>query len=128
MKNFVFISPHFPDCFWKFCLALKNRGFCVLGIGDCPYDRLQGELKYALTEYYCCYDMENYENEKRAVAYFENKYGHIDFLESNNEFWLEKDAMLRKDFNITTGPFPDEVKFYKHKSLQKEIIKSGGKK
>ena len=82
MKNFVFISPHFPDCFWKFCLALKNRGFCVLGIGDCPYDRLQGELKYALTEYYCCYDMENYENEKRAVAYFEKKYGHIDFLQT----------------------------------------------
>ena len=128
MKNFVFISPHFPDCFWKFCLALKNRGFCVLGIGDCPYDRLQGELKYALTEYYCCYDMENYDNEKRAVEYFEKKYGHIDFLESNNEFWLEKDAMLRKDFNITTGPFPDEVKFYKHKSLQKEIFKRAGLK
>ena len=90
MKNFVFISPHFPDCFWKFCLALKNRGFCVLGIGDCPYDRLQGELKYALTEYYCCYDMENYENEKRAVAYFENI--------AEAALWLdEKEKFYRKN-------------------------------
>lgn len=126
MKNFVFISPHFPDCFWKFCLALKNRGFNVLGIGDAPYSELQNQLKYALTEYYCCSNMENYENEKKAVKYFEEKYGHIDYLESNNEFWLEKDAELRKEFNILTGALPEEVKKYKHKSLQKEIFQKAG--
>lgn len=126
MKNFVYISPHFPDCFWKFCLALKNKGFNVLGIGDCPYDHLQGELKYSLTEYYCCYDMDNFDNERKAVEYFQKKYGHIDYLESNNEYWLEKDAELRKIFNITTGAWPEEVKYYKHKSLQKRVFASAG--
>ena len=39
----------------------------------------------------------------RAMGYFTFKYGKIDWLESNNEFWLEQDAALRTDFNITTG-------------------------
>ena len=59
MKNFIFISPHFPSSYWRFCLALKNNGFNVLGIGDAPYNELSEECKYALTEYYCCHDMEN---------------------------------------------------------------------
>ena len=63
MKNFIFISPHFPSNYWRFCLALKNRGFNVLGIGDAPYNELSDECKFALTEYYCCYNMDNYENE-----------------------------------------------------------------
>ena len=50
MKNFIFISPNFPDSYWKFCWELKNNGMRVLGIGDCPYDDLQWELKNCLTE------------------------------------------------------------------------------
>ena len=52
MKNFVFISPHFPDSFYRFVVALKKNGFRVLGIGDDPYENLRPELKEALTEYY----------------------------------------------------------------------------
>ena len=26
MKNFVFISPNFPESYWKFCAELKNNG------------------------------------------------------------------------------------------------------
>ena len=126
MKNFIFISPHFPDSYWKFCLSLKNRGFNVLGIGDAPYFEIPDQCKFALTEYYCCQNMDDYENLKRAVKYFEDKYGHIDFLESNNEYWLEKDAKLREDFNINTGVKPDEVHYFKHKSLQKEIFTRAG--
>ena len=33
----------------------------------------------------------------RAVAFFAFKYGRIDWLESNNEYWLERDAALRTD-------------------------------
>ena len=128
MKNFVFVSPHFPDSYWKFCLALKNRGFNVLGIGDAPYYEIPEQCKIALTEYYCCSKMENIENERAALEYFEKKYGHIDYLESNNEYWLEKDAQLRKEFNITTGAWPEEVKYYKHKSLQKEMYAKAGVK
>ena len=37
------------------------------------------------------------------MAFFIHKYGRIDWLESNNEYWLEQDAALRTDFNVFTG-------------------------
>ena len=128
MKNFVFISPHFPDTYYKFVEGLAKNGFRVLGIGDCPYDQLSNELKAALTEYYACYNMEDFEEEAKAVAYFENKYGHIDYLESNNEYWLQRDAWLRDRFHITTGVGGEEIKVYQHKSMMKaNFIKAGVK-
>ena len=42
-------------------------------------------------------DMEDYGQMFRAVAFFSFKYGKIDWLESNNEYWLEQDARLRTD-------------------------------
>ena len=128
MKNFIFISPHFPSSYWRFCLALKNRGFRVLGIGDAPYNELSEECRFSLDEYYCCTNMDNYENEKRAVQYFQDKYGKIDYLESNNEYWLEKDARLRSDFSITTGPTLNDIEKYKLKSLEKEYYAKAGLK
>ena len=127
MKNFIFISPHFPDHFVKFVHELKEVGFRVLGIGDCPFDNLPQSLKEDLTEYYGCWNMDNFDNEVEAVRYFENKYGHIDYLESNNEFWLERDAKLRTIFNIE-GMKEDNIKTYQHKSLMKACFKKAGVK
>ena len=45
----------------------------------------------------------NYEELFKACAFFSYKYGKIDWIESNDEFWLERDARLRTDFNVTTG-------------------------
>lgn len=103
MKNFIFISPNFPENYWHFCRELKNNGLNVLGIGDAPYDYLCPELKDSLNEYYKVGSLENYDEVCRAVDFFRNKYGEIDWLESNNEYWLERDARLRTDFNIKTG-------------------------
>ena len=128
MKNFILISPHFPHTYYRFAEALKNNGFRVLGVGDASYFEISPELRNCLTEYYCCYDMEDYENEKRAVQCFRNKYGIIDYLESNNEFWLEKDSWLRNDFNIPNGVRPDELKYWQHKSMMKELYKKAGVK
>ena len=128
MKNFVFVSPHFPDSYWKFCIALKNHGFRVLGIGDAPYHELSDECKNSLDEYYCCYDMENFDNEVRAVEYFRNKYGEIDFIESNNEFWLVKDAKLRDIFNVKSSFSESEITYLMKKSNQKEFYKECGLK
>ena len=128
MQNFVFISPHFPDSFYRFVVALKNNGFRVLGIGDTPYDSLSYELKGALTEYYMCPNMDCFDNEVKAVQYFQDKYGRIDYLESNNEYWLEKDAKLREIFGITTGPVGKEIEFYQHKSLMKQGYEKAGVK
>jgi len=128
MRNFVFISPHFPDTYYRFCAALRRNGFRVLGVGDCPYSQLAQEVKDSLDEYYYCWDMDNFEAEKRAVEYFERRYGHIDFIESNNEYWLDRDAQLRDIFNVTTGINGEGIKVYQHKSLMKEkFIKAGVK-
>ena len=128
MKNFIIISPHFPQTYYRFAEALKNNGFRVLGIGDASFFEISPELRNCLDEYYCCYDMENYDNERNAVAHFRNKYGIIDYLESNNEYWLEKDSWLRNDFNIPNGVRPDELKYWQHKSLMKELYKKAGAK
>ena len=128
MKNFVIISPHFPETYYRFAEALKVNGFRVLGVGDASFFELSYELRNCLDEYYCVYDMENYDNERNAVAHFRNKYGIIDYLESNNEYWLEKDSWLRNDFNIPNGVRPDELKYWQHKSLMKEFYKKAGAK
>ena len=49
IMNFIFISPHFPHTYWQFCDRLRRNGVNVLGIGDAPYDGLEGPLKAALT-------------------------------------------------------------------------------
>ncbi len=64
--------------------------------------------------------MENYDEMYRAVAFFCFKYGKIDGLESNNEYWLEQDARLREDFNIP-GMRPKELSVIKHKSGMKNF-------
>ena len=128
MKNLIFISPNFPTNYWKFCYHLKNNGYNVLGIGDCPYDNLSPELKSSLTEYYKVGTLESYDEVYRAVAFFAFKYGKIDFLESNNEYWLEQDANLRTDFNITTGFMREDVKRIRHKSVMKKYYAKAGVK
>ena len=126
MKNFIFISPNFPENYWKFCRELKNDGLRVLGIGDCPYDMLSHRLKASLDEYYKVSSLENYDEVYRAVAFFAFKYGRIDFLESNNEYWLERDARLRTDFNITSGYLLRQMKAIKYKSEMKKYYKKAG--
>ncbi len=126
MKNFVFISPNFPTNYWMFCRELKNNGLNVLGVGDQPYDELPGELKDSLNEYYKVSSLEDYDQVYRAVAFFTFKHGRIDWLESNNEYWLERDAMLRTDFNIPTGFRTEDIPRIKYKSRMKEFYQKAG--
>lgn len=124
--NFVFISPQFPHTYWNFCDRLKRNGVNVLGIGDSPYSELDARLKASLTEYYKVGSLENYDEVFRAAAFFSFKYGKIDWLESNNEYWLEQDAKLRTDFHITTGADLEEISRYKSKSAMKQYYAAGG--
>ena len=118
MKNVIFISPNFPQNYWLFCRALRDKGANVLGIGDAPYDELLPQLREALTEYYRVDSLENYDQVYRAVAFFIFKYGRVDFLESNNEYWLQQDARLRTDFNIP-GFHNDDIPRIRFKSGMK---------
>jgi len=124
--NFVFVSPQFPKTYWNFCDRLKHNGVNVLGIGDSGYDEIPDELKECLTEYYRVDSMADYDAMVRAMGYFTFKYGKIDWLESNNEFWLEQDAALRTDFNITTGAQNDFIDRIKYKSKMKESYIAAG--
>ena len=126
MKNFIFISPNFPTNYWQFCRELKNNGLNVLGIGDQPYDELMPQLHESLNEYYKVDSLENYNDVYRAVAFFTFKYGRIDYIESNNEYWLETDARLRTDFNIHTGFQAEDLPRIKYKSeMKKYYIRAG---
>lgn len=124
--NLVFISPNFPDNFRNFCDRLNKNGVNVLGIGDAPYDSLNDDLKRSLTEYYKVDSMEDYDQVYRAVAFFAFKHGRIDWIESNNEYWLELDARLRQDFNVTTGVQPEELAMWKSKAAMKPVYKAAG--
>lgn len=70
--------------------------------------------------------MEDYGQMFRAVAFFSFKYGKIDWLESNNEYWLEQDARLRTDFHITTGADEKEAANFKSKSGMKAFYAKAG--
>jgi hypothetical protein len=123
--NFIFISPAFPTNYFNFCDRLKRNGVNVLGIGDTPYHELKDEVKNSLTEYYKVNNLENYDEMYGAVSYFQYKYGKIDFLESNNEYWLRQDARLREAFNIF-GPKPYDVDAFTTKSKMKDYYIAAG--
>ena len=124
--NFVFISPNFPTNYYNYCKGLKENGVNVLGIGDTPYDALEQQVKDSLCDYYKVSSLENYDEVYRAVAFFAHKYGKIDWLESNNEYWLQQDAKLRTDFHITTGINEDQIDFIKYKSEMKAFYELAG--
>ena len=125
MRNFIFISPHFPTNYENFCVQLYENGVNVFGIGDTPYENLTDSLKAALTEYYKVDSMEDYDQMYRAVAFLCYKHGSMDGLESNNEYWLEQDARLRTDFNIP-GMKTADMEHVKYKSKMKPYYAKAG--
>ena len=123
--NVVFISPHFPQTYSHFCAALKRNGVNVLGVADTPWGALNDELRWALSDYYQVRNLEDYDEVYRAVAWFAHKHGHIDWIESNNEYWLEQDARLRTDFNVSSGLHTDRIGSIKNKSEMKKAYAAG---
>jgi len=123
--NVVFLSPHFPPQYFRFCLNLKAAGANVLGIGEEPYDNLTQEVCAALTEYYRIDDMHDYDALVRACGYFTHRYGKIDRLDSLNEYWLGTEARLRDDFNIF-GVRGREIDFIRRKSHMKAKFREAG--
>ena len=96
--NFVFISPNFPDNYYQFTLALRRRGVCVCAIADTPYELLSDEVKNSIDDYYQVSNLEDIDEKIRAIGYFTFRHGKIDWIESNNEYWLESDAFYENVF------------------------------
>ncbi len=124
--NVIFISPHFPLYFHNFCSRLKDRGVNVLGIGDEEYHLISDETKKAVTEYYKVSSLENFEEVKNACLFFEHKYGTIDWIESQNEYWLETEARLRSILDVNTGTKIEHMSPMKYKSQMKRVYESVG--
>lgn len=124
--NVVFISPNFPLYYWNFCDRLKKRGVNVLGIGDAPYQEMSEQCRNSLTEYYKVSSLENYDEVYRACGYFTHRYGKIDWIESENEYWLETEATLRQDFNVNTGTKIQDMGPMKYKSKMKDVYAKAG--
>ncbi len=123
--NVVFISPHFPHHYHRFCLELKNAGANVLGIADAAYEQLDSEVRGALTAYYRVENMGDYDALVRAMGYFTHRYGKIHRLDSLNEHWLGVEAALRDDFNIS-GVRGDGIDAIRRKSHMKVKFKAAG--
>lgn len=124
--NVIFISPHFPRHFYRFCDRLKARGVTVLGIGDAPWEAIGPDCQNSLTDYRFVPSLKDYEAVYHAVADYIFHYGRIDFVESENEYWLELDARIRTDFNITTGPRLADMADMNHKSRMKQAYARAG--
>lgn len=123
--NCVFLSPHFPPQYHRFCAQLKEAGANVLGIADAPYDSLPDEVRTALTEYYRVERLEDYEEMLRACGYFTHRYGKIDRIDSLNEYWLALEARLRDDFNVF-GIRSSDIAMIRRKSEMKERFRAAG--
>ena len=126
IKNVLLISADFPVSYYQFAEAFKNNGCNVLVIGSTPYDNLHQELKNNVTEYYQSFEMENLDRMYDAVNYFISKYGLIDFLESNNEYWLRNDSIIREHFGISSGLYPHQLDEYQRKSSMKKAFINAG--
>ena len=121
--NVILLSPHFPPNHVNYAKALKRYGDTVLGIGDSP--DITDELRYALDEYVYVPDMTNYDSMLRTVAYLTSKYGKIDRIDSQNEFWLGIEAQLREDFNIF-GQKPAQTDVNRSKLEMKRVARAAG--
>lgn len=124
--NYIFISPNFPKIYSHFVKSLKGKGVNVLGIGDEPYENLTDELKNNLTEYCYVSDMNRYDWMRNTVEYLKNKYGEIDYIESNNEYWMVNDAKLREEFGVKNGYRVNELIEYRKKSSMKKYFSDAG--
>ncbi|MDO4465727.1 MAG: carbamoylphosphate synthase large subunit [Bacillota bacterium] len=124
--NVIFISPNYPRHFYQFCERLKVRGVNVLGIGDQPWEELSDPCKHAISDYRYVSSLSDYDAVYRTVASFIAKYGRIDYIESQNEYWLETDARIRTDFNICSGPKLDALRLMNRKSEMKKVYERAG--
>ena len=124
--NVLFISPHFPRHFYQFCERLKSRGVTVLGVGDCDWNGLDDNCRRSLTDYRSVASLMDYDAVYRVVAEYIYRYGRIDVVSSQNEYWLELEARIRTDFNIQSGPHSDELATMNRKSLMKERYAKAG--
>lgn len=121
--NVILISPHYPPNQINYARAVKRHGDVALGIGDSP--TISDALRETLDEYVYVSDMTNYDSMLRTVGYLTSKYGKIDRIDSQNEFWLGIESQLREDFNIY-GQKPAQTEINRSKVGMKKVAQGAG--
>lgn len=121
--NVIILSPHYPPNQINYARAVKRRGDVAIGIGDSA--SISDELRGVLDEYVYIPDMTQYDTMLRTVGYLTSKYGKIDRIDSQNEFWLGIESRLREDFNIT-GQKPAQTDVNRSKLGMKRVAQSAG--
>jgi len=121
--NVIIISPHFPSNHINYARCLKKYGDTALGIGDSP--DISDELRNTLDEYVYVPDMMNYDAMVRTVGYLTSKYGKIDRIDSQNEYWLGIESRLREDFNVF-GQKPAQTDINRSKLEMKRVARNAG--
>lgn len=123
--NVLFLSPHFPQQFHQFCLALRAAGARVFGIGDATWEGLSEDVRRSLDEYVHVPTMDSDDALLRAAAYVTWKHGKIDRIDSLNEWWLAREATLREELNVL-GPRPLEVSRFRSKLGMHQLFERAG--
>ncbi|MDR1697444.1 MAG: ATP-grasp domain-containing protein [Erysipelotrichaceae bacterium] len=123
--NYIFISPNFPERYYKITEALKRRGVKILVISDAPYESFCARLINSINHYYYA-DLNDYQAVCQGVEFYKTNYGPIDYIESHNEHWLQLEAALRSEFQIGTGFQGEENDKVKSKILMKHYFKQAG--
>lgn len=124
--NFLYLSPQFPPNYRDFVRGLKEVGAQVLGVGETPADQLPPELRSWMHDYQCLPSLQDYDALYRCCAGLIHRHGRLDRVDSNSEFWMETEARLRQDFNLSNGYQPAQVQAIKSKWSMKERYRAGG--
>ncbi len=119
--NFLYISPHFPDTSRLFVRALAGRGVKVLGLGDAPENQLDPETRANLAGYAAVGSLGDASQVVPAVRHLIDRYGPIARLDSNIEFWLESEALLRDAFKVP-GMALTDVRHLRSKLFMKQAF------
>ena len=107
--NVLFLSPHFPPGWHRFCKQLKVHGARVIGVGDVAPGALSDQVRASLDEYVYRPDLNDVDALEALGRHLIQRWGPIHRIDSLNEHWLGVEAELRVRLGVP-GMTPDFLK------------------
>lgn len=123
MKNVVFISPHFPPGWYRFCERLRWAGARVLGIVDSP--EIAPGVAAVLDAWAFVPNPGDLDQTLAVIRGWEARFGPIHRIDSLNEHWLGVEASLRAALGVF-GQTPAELAVNRSKiGMKRRMIEAG---
>ena len=120
----VFVAPHFPANQRDFVRGLKSVGARVTGIGESPFEWLDGELRGWLDGYEQVSNVCDVGALNAAVERIQAR-GWVDRLEATIEAHILSTAHVRAARGIP-GLTPRAAEICRDKALMKDVLRRGG--